>query len=269
MGGGNPPNAPFIMSHHKPPAPVPAMFSPTSPWARRTVMISGVAALVAACNARSFEDAGQALRLAIAGSPDVPVTREQIVQLPYATIRAKIGNGQRSVMVLFRYDGPDLHWVSADRVVFATRRARLVKTTGLASNLRHSAIVGEDPASEALGEVREPTRILRLVDIDPGFRYGIPVSSTMAIDGDERIEIVERFYDTVRLREHCVAPLLDWEFDNTYWADRRNGFPWKSVQHFSPDLPPLELEILKAATEKVAGDSGADNDKEGQAALLA
>ena len=184
----------------------------------------------------------------VMGLPDVAVTRDQIRQIPYASIRAKVGNGQRSVLVLYRYDGPDLHWMSADRVAFTTRAGRLVKTAGLPANLRSSTVLDGDPVAVGLNRLEGPVRKTRIVDIEPGARYGIPIESTLEPEAEETIEILERTYDTVRVRERCVAPLLDWSFDNVYWAERSNGFVWRSTQFFVPEFDPVEIEILKKAT---------------------
>lgn len=182
------------------------------------------------------------------GAPDVPVTRDQIRQIPYATLRAKVANGQRSVLVLYRYDGRDLHWMSADRVALTTRAGRLVKTAGLPSNLRASDVIGGDPVGSGLHKLTVPLRTTRLVDIEPGARYGIPIELTLEPEAEETIEILDLTYDTVRVRERCHAPLLDWTFDNLYWADRSDGFVWRSTQYFVPEFDPVELEILKKAT---------------------
>jgi hypothetical protein len=200
-----------------------------------------------ACGSTIYEDAGTVFSMLVSGIPDVPVTRDQIRQIPYATIRAKIANGQRSVLVLFRYDGGDLHWMSADRIALTTRAGRLVKSAGLASDLRASATVGEDPVAAGLHRLDGPVRLTRLVDIVPGSRYGVPITLTLEPQAEETVEILELTYDVVRVRETGSAPLLDWQFENTYWASRDNGFVWKSVQHLVPDLGPVELEILKKA----------------------
>jgi len=89
--------------------------------------------------------------------------------------------------------------------------------------------------------------VTRLVDIVPDARYGVPVDLTLGPQAEEMIEILELTYDVVRVREVGSAPLLDWRFENTYWASRDNGFVWKSVQHLVPELGPVELEILKKA----------------------
>jgi len=181
------------------------------------------------------------------GLPDAPVTRDQISKLPYATVRAKIGRGQRSVLVLRRYDGGDLVWVSSDSVAFATRRGRLVKTAGLPADLKRTEFVEPDPVATGLQELEGDSKIGRFIDLEPGAHYGIPVESTFARAGEETIEILERTYDTILVNERNVAPLLEWEFENQYWVAKDSGFVWRSMQHFAPGWPPIELEILKPA----------------------
>lgn len=203
---------------------------------------------MAACEDTIYGDAADAFKMLINGVPDVPVTRDQIRQIPYATIRAKIGSGQRSVLVLSRYDGPDLHWVSADRVALTTRKGRLVKTAGLPENLKESAFVEDDPVALGLQSLTGPAKLTRLIDIEPGAHYGVPVESELIPEATEAIEILDLTYDTVRVRERGHAPLLDWSFENLYWAERKNGFVWKSVQFITPGLPSVELEVLKKAT---------------------
>lgn len=87
----------------------------------------------------------------------------------------------------------------------------------------------------------------RLVDIMPGDHFGVPVTSTYQVAGNESITILERQYDTLVVKEICSAPILDWEFENTFWVDIRTGFIWRSIQHFAPGLPPIDIEVLKPA----------------------
>ncbi|MGH6717815.1 MAG: YjbF family lipoprotein [Alphaproteobacteria bacterium] len=239
---------PSPVSHRPPLSPVPPASPVRGQWARRGALLAGAAWSLAACGPTIYEDAGSAFQLLVTGAPDVPVTRDQIRQIPYATLRAKVANGQRSVLVLFRYDGADLHWMSADRIALTTRAGRLVKTAGLPSNLRASDVVGGDPVSSGLHHLAGPVRKTRLVDIEPGARYGIPIEMTLEPEAEETIEILDLTYDTIRVRERCHAPLLEWSFDNVYWVERSNGFVWRSTQYFAPEFDPVELEILKKAS---------------------
>ena len=70
--------------------------------------------------------------------------------------------------------------------------------------------------------------------------------------GRETVEILELQFDTRVFREKCTARDLDWKFTNTYWVDPENGIIWKSRQHTHPDLPALDLDILKPSSLELA-----------------
>jgi hypothetical protein len=236
------------MSHQRLFVPRPAAPVRPASQARRAVLVSATACLLAACNSQIYVDAAQAFTFLIVGRPDVPLTRDQVRKIPYATLRAKIGKGQRALLVLNRYDGSDLHWVSADRVALTTRRGRLVKTAGMPVDLRYTQFIGGDPVAGGLVGMKRPTTWTRLIDLDPGAHYGVPVEATLEPLGEERIEILELTYDTVKVRERNYAALLDWEFENQFWAETSSGVVWRSLQHIAPELPPIEIELLKRAT---------------------
>lgn len=194
-----------------------------------------------------IQSTATALSYAIKGMPDVPLTRQQINQIPYATLGAKVGKGPRSLLVLGRIDGDELHWISADRAALVTRHGRLVKSAGFPENLKDTHIVGTDPMTSNLRQLDRSTEWTRLIDLMPDYRYGIPVKSKFEIMAEEKIEILELSFDTILVHETCQAPLLDWEFENRYWVDRQSGFIWKSLQHLAPRIPPISIEIFKPA----------------------
>ncbi len=214
---------------------------------RRHLLATAGAGLAAACTDVRIGDVYQAAFNLVRGFPDVPLTREQVARLPYASMRAKIGRGPRSLLILARYAGSDLHWVSADRTLFATRRGRLVKTAGIPANLKDTRFIGADPVARGLHRLEGPVDARRIIDIDRGHAFNIPVTAWLEPIRHERIEILGLTFDTVVVRERNVAELLDWRFENTFWADRATGFIWKSVQHIVDLFAPLEFEILKPA----------------------
>lgn len=173
------------------------------------------------------------------------MTRSRINDIPYATMAAKLGSGSRSLVVLGRVDGADLHWISADRTVLVTRRGRLIRTAGLPFNLRHTELLAADPLSVGRPEASKVETFKRLVDLTPPDRYGVVITSTLEHLGPREIEIAELRFRTEAYRESCEARDFDWSFENLYWVGRGDGLVWKSVQHIHPSLPPVDLEILK------------------------
>src|ERR1700679_3228914 len=50
-----------------------------------------------------------------------PLSTEQILDIPYATLGVRVDENPRVVMVLATVDGKDLQWTSNDFVTFVTR----------------------------------------------------------------------------------------------------------------------------------------------------
>ena len=116
---------------------------------RRHVVFGGLA--LAGCGesklARTIVDAYQ---LAIVGRPDVPINRSTVTNLPYASIAAKIGKGPKSLLILWRQEQDDLHWLSADNAAIVTRKGRVVKTAGLPEILVDTRSLSTDPVGRGL-----------------------------------------------------------------------------------------------------------------------
>lgn len=215
---------------------------------RRRALATLIGVGLSGCSSSPLlSSATDALRLAVEGFPDVPITAKQVADLPYASVGVKIGNGPRSLLVLSQRQGDDLQWISADRVALVTRRGRLIQSAGLPQNLQHTKPVGNDPLAEGVHRVAEGTAFMRLIDVMPGFTFSAPLHSTFHPEAEETIEILGRRYATRRVREECVAPDLNWKFENLYWADLGSGFVWRSQQYLTPDTPEIRIEVFKPA----------------------
>lgn len=172
-------------------------------------------------------------------------TREQVDQLPYATLAAGVGDGPRAMLVLSRAEGEDLHWVTADKVVLVTRRGRLIKTAGLAAaNLSDTRTLDPDPLSQPeLWNTERQWR--RSVDFRSNGEFGITLVAKWRPEGFEEIATFRGPRRALRVRERCEGPGAGWTLDNTFWLDSATGTVISSVQHITPDSLPLRLEILK------------------------
>lgn len=165
-------------------------------------------------------------------------------RLPYASLAVTLKNNQRALLILAKAESGELHWVSADRGVLVTRNGRLVRTVGLPENLIRTDFVGKDFFEEKGLPDENPASSRRLIDVAPGNRYGILVDATLVRGEKDRTKINNRLYDTVRFDEHCSVPGLSWRFVNSYWIDDRRNV-WRSIQHISPGVAPLEIEVTK------------------------
>lgn len=213
---------------------------------RRHVVFGGLA--LAGCGenklARTVVDA---YRLTIVGQPDVPISRSTVSNLPYASIAAKIGKGPRSLLILWRQDRDDLHWLSADDVAIVTRRGRVVKTAGLPETMRETRFSPRDPVADGIKPTDSGRTFTRELDLDPPPQFGLLVDSRFEEIGRRTITIAEIQFETLLFREHCVAKTLNWAFTNTYWIDPFDGFVWRSEQTIARGFPPITIEILKPA----------------------
>ncbi|MGY8993373.1 MAG: YjbF family lipoprotein [Rhodospirillales bacterium] len=189
----------------------------------------------------------RAFDFAVFGQPDFPMTRAYVDSLPYASIRAKLGRSGKVLMILGRYDGNDLHWISADNSVITTRHGRIVKTLGLKYDLNETRFPDADPIASGAQDLEHVTSYARLVDFANEKRYGVLVVSTFNLVGSERIEILDQAHDTLLFREKVRVDQLDWTYENLFWLDTKTGYVWRSIQYFSPELPPIEMDILKPA----------------------
>ena len=79
----------------------------------------------------------------------------------------------------------------------------------------------------------------------PPDNYGIVIVSELRREGSETIEIADIKFDTTVYVEECRAKELDWSFENKYWVGRENGIIWRSVQHLHPNVPAVNLQVLK------------------------
>jgi hypothetical protein len=214
---------------------------------RRIFLASAPLLLCGACGKTFVSDIPTVVRTYMAKGDDLHLTRADIDRIPYASVAVRMGNGPQALMILGRYDGDRLDWISGDREVIVTRRGRVVRTYGLAEDLTETVFLSPDPIGEPSGAVAASQPCLRTVDLDPGHRDGVVVRSSMEKLRDESLDILGEHIATELWQERGTASQLDWEFTNLYWIDSNSGYVWKSRQAATPALPPLEIIVYRRA----------------------
>ena len=179
---------------------------------------------------------------------EYPLSAERIQEIPYATLGVRVDDQTRAVMVLANLDGRVLQWVSADRVIFETEGGRLLRTRGLKRDLVDTRWRTEapDPFVAFSGDEALPGRgVYREVDI--GEERAVAVESRFQVRGTETITILGQQHTVRRVDEHAIDRSWRWETRNSFWIDPQTGRVWRSFQQYCPEIPPIELELLKPA----------------------
>ncbi|MDV5172143.1 YjbF family lipoprotein [Photobacterium rosenbergii] len=217
---------------------------------------------------QKFNDVNNTVNLAFFGDKDVSLSTEEINKLPYASMYARVDDGPQAFMVLaFAEDRAtlgltdvagfsassspkpqrtQLKWVSADKGMLITENGRIVKTLNLPSgNLVSSHSKQTDPLALGLHLATTPTHWQHAIDWQPGYHLGYPVNSEFTFIADEILDINGTTQPTKHYIERIFIPTLDIEFDNHWWIDPSNGAVIKSKQKLAPNLPYIELILLK------------------------
>lgn len=216
-------------------------------------MLAGsIAALTAACGDRAgFRMARLGYDMLFGDAVPNPLSRAQVEAFPYAMLEVRLGKTVVADLVLVRRVGADLQWQSQDRKVIETRSGRLVKTSGLPTDIVRTEFLDEDPVARGLQGLTGATEIKRIVDFSQKGKYGRVVESRLEVVGDDPITILELTYPTRLVRESNRIEAERWEFENLFWFDPSTGVVWRSEQHVGPDFPPLRISLLKPPAANV------------------
>lgn len=215
---------------------------------RRSLLAALGLGTLSACGATPTLDlAADALKLAFSGSSAYPRTRDEVEALPYAQLGIRQGNGPRGILVLADRVHDQLHWISSDRVLVATRGHRIVKTVGLERDISVTRLFGPDLLEryDLSPESINGLEVRSLTDIGGIKRFDVTMASRYKVEASEAIDILGQTVDCLRVREDVSSEALGWRQVNHHWLSKRSALAWRSRQHVAPGQYPLEFELLK------------------------
>lgn len=163
-----------------------------------------------------------------------------IANIPYASMVVRIGKGPQALMILESIEEENYTWVSADEVYLITRNGIVIKTYGLHNNLveRVSSFKNWKDVSISNQE------FISYLSFDNPELNNLKTLSTFKIDGSYQEQLMFSKKKLTNISEQLSSSRIGWREENLYWIDE-NEFVWKSVQHISPKLPPLFIEVTK------------------------
>ena len=227
-----------------------------------------------------------AVQRVIYGYPDYPITRDLVESIPYASIRVKIGKGPAGLMILQKKEDDVYSWVSKDFVLFHIKNGRIIRTSGLTNDLidyffdndlTFKKII-DDNLNEAVSLEKRDSKYLRDLLNCPARdasncnrellegTTNLPTSTRMislsnpevralelivktAQMGNTKIEILDREYEVLLIKEITYNRKIDWVTQNFFWVDHLTGKVRKSIQQIAPNLPAIVIEVTKAPSE--------------------
>jgi len=195
-----------------------------------------------ACNSFSG-DALDTMRLAISG-PEPVITVDKVNALNGPALAARMGAAE--AMLVSTGTGIGLVEWYGNTEMLLTQHGRVIKTAGLPADFT-APLVSGDPFQTGLLDVADGTEVLRLVDYPARYLTGLRQHARYKRGPLETIEYMGRGHELQRVDEHIRMPELDFKATNHYWVDPATGLVRRSTQHIAPDLPPLQLTLLKTA----------------------
>lgn len=194
------------------------------------------------CSQR-FQDTNDTLKEAFFGLEDIQISKEQLQELPYASLYARINDGPQIFMVLAFVDinpsgtAPILKWLSADGAMVVTENGRITKTLSLpGSNL---AYLNASTVPAVDNPIWQAT-----FDWQPNYRFSQVASVNTQLVNREIIESVLWKEQTSHIREFYYFNDSETTMTSDYWLNKE-GKVLKTTQWLIPEELYIELEILK------------------------
>lgn len=222
------------------------------------IAVSAVCLSLSGCSQR-ISALNDTIKLALLGNEDVVLTPEQVSANPYASIYVKIEDTAQAFVVLAFAESKislssvknapealELKWLSADKGMLVTVNGRLVKTHNLLmGNLAAVESDTPDPLLLGLHLSSTPKTWTRTLDWQPGYHYGYQAKSEFKLISDENILINSTPTQALHFSESVSVDALNIQYQNEFWLDPQTGSVIKSHQKIAPNLPFIDITLLK------------------------
>ncbi|HAB73980.1 MULTISPECIES: YjbF family lipoprotein [Pantoea] len=189
----------------------------------------------------------QTVMMAVSGPDDVIKTSQQIADLPYASLYARINEGPQIFVVLGYNENGQQKWITQDNAMLVTRHGRLVKTLGLPDNLQEVSNLPQDPLADAL-HLRDGASWTRIAQwTEHGETRAATVSSRFTRGADEVLTLAGRRISCRVWIEQARIEATGRAWENTFWIDNSSGDVVQARQMLAADDFPVATTLLKPA----------------------
>lgn len=197
--------------------------------------------------APNYFDAYTNIKGSIFGFQDYPVTRDLVDNIPFASLKLKIGKGSAGLLILEEKKVKSLTYVSADNVRIVLHNGKIIRTSGLENNLM-KILEPKNSIENFLRSEKDEIYYYSYSTYDYPVLIDMKNKITLKKLGTEEVEILDTKYSLLKIQETVENSYLGWKVTNFYWIDKENYFVWKSQQNISPLLPKISYEVTKKPT---------------------
>lgn len=154
-------------------------------------------------------------------------------------------------MLAFADPDGSLGWVSSDNKLFVTKSGRLYKTVGLENDLYLVASSRPDPLQKMVNapdDIFNPDAMRWQYNAEwekdyvSGYKMQAKFISAAV---QEKLLILDKSHDVILIDELVSVGQDQNSWHNYYWFEPSTGRVLKSQQQLGPDLPVIEMTILK------------------------
>jgi len=171
------------------------------------------------------------------------ISAEKINSIPYASMQVRLGRGQNTLMVLEEENQGILKWTSSNLVKIYTKNGFIKKFKGLDNELDYVELDKFHPIEVGNFEIQKESYTSFYTFNNPKL-FRLPVKTKISFIREEKLKILDKFYDTKVYEEESLRNLISWKFKNYYWVDS-NGIIIKSIQSFTPKNPEITILYTK------------------------
>ena len=193
--------------------------------------------------AGSFTQTFKAVGALVYGYEDYPITQDLIDQIPYASLRMKIGKGPAGLLILESINNNEYTWVSSDNIFITTRGGRIVRAQGLNNNLVD--FFSSEPSFKELLRDDYLLEQARYISLDDPEVVNLKLRISYKKVSTEKITILNQQRDLILIEEKIENSYIRWNHTNKYWLDEETGFVWQTLQEIAPNIPPIHIQITK------------------------
>ena len=215
----------------------------------RKLLIFKIIIVLAGCSALppnvagNFNQTFKAFSALIYGYEDYPINQALIDEIPYATLRMKIGKGPAGLLILESIDQDKYTWVSADNIYITTRGGRIIRAEGLNNNLVD--FVSSEPSFKELIDGDYIQSQFRMISLDNPSVFNMKLKVSYKRVGFEEVIILDKKRELILIEETIENSYIRWKYNNKYWVDKNTGYVWQSIQEIAPNVPPILIQITK------------------------